>query len=323
MSSPDGSSPVPGPPDADVGSGDAVDVVPGALQAEPKGAPGGRSTPAAVQSVITRYHSTRQRIDKSAAGHLQRRVVEIDLMNQAMILAAMAFMLFIPALVTLLAVIPLGAAGGAAVSVASRLGLSDAATHDMQQLFPGPNVVRGGTTIFGVIVTVVSAFSWPAALQRGYELAWGQPSLGGAGLWRPLVWLVAFIAFAVLWGGSGPLVTGWVHGLVLAIIGLPLAVGWSWWTQHLLLGGRIGWRLLLPGAIVMGVGLVLLRVAAGLYLSTTITQHYAQYGPLGIVFVMLSWLIAFSVVMLGGALFGVVVYEWRQRRLEEEAVAEG
>src|SRR6185503_106943 len=105
----------PGQPE--VGPGDAVP--------EPEGASGGRSTPAAMQSVITRYHSTRRRIDKSAAGHLQRRVVEIDLMNQAMILAAMAFMLFIPALVSLLAVIPLGAAGGAAASIASRLGLSD------------------------------------------------------------------------------------------------------------------------------------------------------------------------------------------------------
>jgi membrane protein len=318
MSSPDGSAPAPGPP-----APDPSEVGPGASVPEPAGAPGGRSTPAAVQSVITRYHSTRQRIDKSAAGHLQRRVVEIDLLHQAMILAAMAFMLFVPALVSLLAFVPLGETGGAAATAASRLGLSDAATRDVQQLFPGPDVVRGGTTIFGVIVTVVSAFTWPAALQRGYELAWGQSSVGLAGLWRPLAWLAVFIVFGVAWGASGPLVDGWGRGLLVVLVGLPLAVGWSWWTQHLLLGGRIGWRLLLPGAIVMGAGLVLLRVAAGLYLSTTITQHYAQYGPLGIVFVMLSWLIAFSVVMLGGALFGVVVYEWRQRRLEEEAAAEG
>jgi membrane protein len=311
---------IPDPPTADT-PGETAAGIPSAMAAaaepaagQPSGSARNRPTPAAVKSVVTRYHRTRRRIDNSAAGHLQRRVAEIDLMNQAMILAAMAFMLLIPALVSLQALIPLGASGAAAASVATRLGLSAAATHDLQQLFPGRNTVRGATTFVSVAVTLISAFSWPAALQRGYELAWGQPSLGRAGLWRCLVWLAVFIVFGTVWAGSGPLVTGWLHASALVALGLPLAVGWSWWTQHLLLGRRIGWRLLLPGAIAMGVGLVALRLAAGLYLSTTITQHYHQYGPLGIVFVLLSWLIAFSVVMLGGALIGVVVYERRQRR---------
>lgn len=90
-----------------------------------------------------------------------------------------------------------------------------------------------------------------------------------------------------------------------------MTTGWAWWTQRLLLDGRIGWRPLLPGAIAIGIGLVGLRVAAEIYLSTSIVQHSAQYGPLGIVFVILSWLVAFSIVMLGGAAAGAVLYERR------------
>ncbi|MDN5932682.1 MAG: hypothetical protein L0I24_16725 [Pseudonocardia sp.] len=46
-------------------------------------------------------------------------------------------------------------------------------------------------------------------------------------------------------------------------------------------------------------------------MSTSIVQHSAQYSPLGIVFVILSWLVAFSIMMLGGAAADAVLYERR------------
>jgi membrane protein len=268
-----------------------------------------------AQAVVAHYTRTRERLDRTAAGHMHRRIVEVDLTNQAMILAALAFMLLIPVLVSLAAVVPLG--GGVSGSAAERLGLSAEATRDVQQLFPAPTVVRGATTFFGTLFTVASAFSWPTALQRGYELAWGLPSLGWRSLWRPLLWLVTFVVVGALFGGAGPLVTGWLRTLLLIVVGLPLTIAWAWWTQRLLLGGRIGWRQLLPGAIAIGVGLVALRLLAGFYLSTSITQHFHQYGPLGIVFILLSWLVALSTVMLGGAVLGAALHEHRLRRAEQ------
>ncbi|GJF06189.1 YhjD/YihY/BrkB family envelope integrity protein [Pseudonocardia sp. D17] len=293
--------------------GGSAPIAPPAADA-PTADPGHSGTRRRVDAVTARYTRTRARLDASAAGHLQRRIVEVDLANQALILAALAFMLLVPALVSLQAVIPLGATGGGLTDVARRLGLTDQATSDLQTLFPGREAVRGATTLFGAILTLVSAFSWPAALQRGYELAWGLPSAGWRALWRPLLWLGTFAVFGSLWGLSGPLVTGWVRAIVPIIIGLPIAIGWAWWTQHLLLGGRIGWRPLLPGAIAIGIGLLGLRIAASLYLSRSIVSHHREYGPLGIVFVLLSWLVAFGVVMLGGALLGVFLREHRQRR---------
>ena len=272
-----------------------------------------------VASSVARYHRTRERLDSTVAGHAHRRIVEVDLSNQALILGALAFMLMVPVLVSLAAVVPLG--GGASGEAAQRLGLSPEATRDVQQLVPARNTVRGTTTVVGTVLAVFSAFSWPAALQRGYELAWGLPSLGWQALWRPVLWLATFIVVGALAGGSHPFVTGWVRTVLLVVIGLPLTIAWAWWTQRLLLGGRVAWRLLLPGAVAIGVGLIGLRLVAGFYLSTSITQHYSQYGPLGIVFVMLSWLVGLSTVLLGGAVLGAVLHEHRLRRAAGDGAA--
>lgn len=290
---------------------DSTGAEPDGTGAEPGSRAGGK-----VQALSDRYSQTRERLDRSVAGHVQRRVKDIDLSNQALILAALAFMLLIPVLVSLSALFPLGAGQGIAAEIAQRLGLSPEATQNLQALFPSRDKVLGTTTFFSVALAFISAFSWPTALQRGYELAWGLPSLGWRALWRPLLWLAGFLVFGAVLGGAGPLVTGGLRVVLLVVIGLPLATAWAWWTQHLLLGGRVGWRQLLPGAIAIGVGLVAIRLFAEFYLSSSIISHYQKYGPLGIVFIMLSWLVALSTVMLGGAVLGVVVQERRQERRE-------
>jgi membrane protein len=89
------------------------------------------------------------------------------------------------------AVLPLGSPHGIAAAFAHRLGLSESATNDLQQLFPSRQTVRGSVTWLGVAVSL--AFAWPAALQNGSELAWGLPSLGWRDRWRPLVWLLSFV----------------------------------------------------------------------------------------------------------------------------------
>jgi membrane protein len=274
----------------------------------------------ASQRALRRYERTRARLDTTTAGRISRRVVEIDLMHQALILAALTLMLLIPLLVSLAAVFPLGAPDGSVPVFSHRLGLSDAATRDLQQLFPSRDRVRGDTTWLGVVLSLLSAFTWPIALQRGYELAWRQPTLGLRGIWRPLVWLLGFIALIAVVSVTDRWVSGWVGVLVTAIAGLVLVTAWAWWSQHLLLGGRVGWRELLPGAVLIGVGLVGLRLFSDAFMSEAITTHYARYGPLGIVFMLLSWFIAFSVILLGGALLGAELYEHRLRRRDHGAI---
>src|SRR4051812_46031804 len=281
--------------------------------------PGDRATPRRLdvgtyRIVAARVAQTKERIDASRVGHVQRRFVQADLANQAMILAALALSLLLPVLVTLAALVPLGAANSLPAVVGARLGLHPAAVADLQSLFPSRAAVRGSSTAIGTVFTLVSAYAWPTALQRGYEIAWGMTSKGWRGLWRPLVWLVVFVAAGALLlilprsGLDDPWRT-----LLLLVLWTPIIFAWSWWTQHFLLRGAVGWRLLLPGAVAMTVGLVALRAFAAVWLSSAISYNYAHYGPLGIVFMLLTWLIALSIVMLGGPVLGAALEERRRQ----------
>jgi membrane protein len=276
-------------------------------------APGGPGpAPRRTDRIVARVVQTKGRLDASRVGHVQRRLVQADLANQALILAALALSLLLPLLVTLAAILPLGGADSLPATVGGRLSLSSTAIEDLQRLFPTRAAVRGGSTVVGGIFTVASAYAWPTALQRGYEIAWGVESRGWRGLWRPFVWLTGFVAVGavLLVLPESGLAQPW-RTVLLLLIWTPIVFAGTWWTQHFLLFGEVGWRMLLPGAVAISVGLLALRAFAAVYLSTAIRDNYDQYGPLGIVFMLLTWLIALSVVMLGGAVLGAALYEHR------------
>jgi len=241
-------------------------------------------------------------------------------MNKALLLSALALMLFIPALITVAAVLPVGSDHGVAAGWTRRLGLSSHAAHDLRQLFTTRNTVAGSTTALSSLITVLFAFGWPAELARGYQIIWGLAPQGWRSAWRALVWLVAFFGVVAAAAGAGAIAGGVGGALIGGVISLPLVLGWAWWTQHLLLGGRIPWRLLFPGAVATAVGLLGLRVTMAFYLSGAIVSNYDRYGPVGVIFALLSWIIGFCVVMLGGALAGHT-YLHRRGALSEDAVA--
>jgi membrane protein len=330
-----GPPPGPGEGEPPPGPGEAT---PGPTQGAPgptQGAPGRgeagprtrHAVPLRTTELAARLEQLRARVEGTTAGRVQRRVAELDLIHQAMVLAALTMTLLIPALITLGAVIPLGDPTGVVPLVARRLGLSAQATRDFQSLFAGPKVVRSSSSGVSAVITLLSAYAWPTALQKGYQLAWHLPSRGLRDIWRPLLWLgvlLGAVATLALVGGilRGSTLPGgtWLVPVLLA----PGVFLWAWWTQHLLLGGRVGWRPLLAGAITIAMGLFALRTGAQLSLSPSISENYDRYGPIGIVFVLLSWFIGFGVVMLGGAVVGAELWEVREHRrdAEEQRAAE-
>jgi len=79
----------------------------------------------------------------------------------------------------------------------------------------------------------------------------------------------------------------------------------------LLLGGRMSWRELFPSAVATGICWLGMTVTFRLTMSDTVITDYRKYGGVGIIIAFMSYLIAIGVVIVLGAVVGMV---WRERR---------
>ena len=90
-----------------------------------------------------------------------------------------------------------------------------------------------------------------------------------------------------------------------------LAVAFYWWTPHVLLLGRVAWGRLFPVAIATAVFVTGLSVFSNLLFSGQIVSSDKDYGSIGVVMVLLSYLIGFGVCLHIGAVAGQV---WNERQ---------
>ncbi|MFD3564677.1 YhjD/YihY/BrkB family envelope integrity protein [Streptomyces sp. NPDC058686] len=241
---------------------------------------------------------------------LTRQMVDVSLLDSSTRLAAQAFLTAVPVLFVVAAFAPSAVRDRLVESATYALGLSGAALSQVQQVFAAPDdTTRDTSGAVGVLVTLLSATSCSRALQRVCERSWHVPPAGLRLIaWRWLVWLLVWLAALVVQGllrdGFG--LGRWL-GLLLSFVSSTLL--W-WWTQHLLLGSRVGWLPLLPGAVLTGTGVVALAWASRFYLPRTLNRSVDEFGPLGLVFTLLSWLIAlFTVVCVGIATGYVLAHE--------------
>ncbi len=246
-------------------------------------------------------------------GRALRQLLRVNLLDCATRLAAQAFLSALPALFVVAVFTPAAVRDGLVHSLRKELGLQGAAAQSVQQLLGTGHEEDTGFGAIGALMTVLSATALSRAMQRVCERCWELPKSGTrVAAWRWLVWLLVWLVCLVL---QTPVRDGFGLG---AWIGVPLtfvgATALWWWTQYLLLGGRVRWLPLLPGALLCGVAVTGIGVASRVYLPSAMSRSIGQFGPYGVVFTALSWLIVvFSGVTLAIALGRVVA--------EEETVA--
>ncbi|MFI6848841.1 YihY/virulence factor BrkB family protein [Kitasatospora sp. NBC_00085] len=242
-------------------------------------------------------------------GRALGQLLRVNLLDSATRLAAQAFLSALPALFVVSVFAPAALRNGMATSLRKELGLQGAAQQSVQQLLQTSHEQETGVGVLGALVTLLSATALSRAMQRVCERCWELPKSGTRlAAWRWLVWLVVWLAYLVC---QTPVREGFGLG---AWLGIPLAYLLTtaiwWWTQHLLLVGRVRWLPLLPGALLCGVVVGGLGIAARVYLPRAMSRSVAQFGPYGVVFTSLSWLIvAFTGLTLAIALGRVVSEE--------------
>ncbi|MFF9408601.1 YhjD/YihY/BrkB family envelope integrity protein [Streptomyces anandii] len=227
--------------------------------------------------------------------HLADRMVSVNIFDSATRVAAQCFLTAVPLLFVVTAYAPAAVQRQMANSLRSVFGLTGAASEQLQQVLqPASDDLRQATGVVGGLMVLLSATAVSRAVQRLCKRAWEIPRAGTrVAPWRWVAWLLLWLAALVV---QGPLHNGFGVGVWL---GVPLLLVTQtllwWWTQHLLLGGLVRWKPLLPGSVLTALVLTALSVTARLYMPRALNRTLAEYGSVGSVFVLLSWLIVVCV----------------------------
>ncbi|WP_374984084.1 YhjD/YihY/BrkB family envelope integrity protein [Streptomyces fradiae] len=256
------------------------------------------------------FHRMHGSFRGSAAGRGYRRGKDMELMHRAMGFAALGLLTLVPLLIVVAATDPAGGQGFAQW-LAEGLGVSEASRDEVERLFGTPSSALESTTGFGLAALAAFGVTFGGVVQTGYEKVWGVPPARWHTMWRHLVWLAVLVGYLLLSSyvaarpdGAGDLAWRIAAALVSAWL-------FFWWSQRLLLCGRVPWAALLPGAVSTVIGLAGLWVFSHLVFSPLIASNAVAYGPVGTVLVIQSWLVGVGFVVFGGALVGRVLYEER------------
>jgi membrane protein len=239
------------------------------------------------------------------------RFVELQGFDRAVALAGQAFTALIPLLIVYTALVSRATGRDFADELIRIFGLSGSAATDLRHAFAPAGEVQSEVSAFGVLLLIVSALSFARALQRLYQLAWDQSSLGLKAAKWGLIWLVLVIAVVTF----RPLIVSGTGDLVRLSISLGIA-GVAWLlTPFVLLARRVAWRRLVPTALLTGVGMTGLAVCSAVWMPRTVATSAEQFGVIGVAFAMLSWLVGAGMVLVLAAAGGAVIEErWRVRR---------
>ncbi|MCS0637186.1 YihY/virulence factor BrkB family protein [Streptomyces sp. LP05-1] len=246
----------------------------------------------------------------SAAGRGLRRGNEMELMHRSMGFAALGLLTLVPLLIVVAAADP-GNGQGFAAWLTDGLGVEKSSQDEVERLFAPPNKALETTTGFGIAAVAIFGLPFGGVVQTGYEKIWEVPAARWHTMWRHLVWLAALIGYLLLSAhiATRPVSTGDLAWRAAAAA--ITAVLFFWGSQWLLLGGRLPWSALLPGAVATVIGLAGLRGFSRLVFSPLIASNAVSYGAVGTFLVVQSWLVGVGFVVFGGALVGRLLYEER------------
>jgi len=170
---------------------------------------------------------------------------------------------------------------------------------------------RRAASIIGVLGLLWRGLAVVTAVQQAVDKAWQTTSEGLKDKLRALLWLLgAGVIFSASFA-LGTLVNFLPSFLAPVSIVLALAVnlGLFLWTFSELGRLPVGWRALLPGAVLCAVGFEVLKLVGTVYVPRLIASSSALYGSLGIVIALLAWLAFVGRLLVYGAVVNVLRWE--------------
>jgi membrane protein len=232
-----------------------------------------------------------------------------------------AFLSLLPLLVVGVAVIGFVSAASStdlAQEVIGELGLSGKAADTLGTAMDQARASRRAASLVGLVGLLWTGLGVVGALQYTWDTAWQVPGRGLRDRLVGLGWLagagVGFVASFALSAASQLL--PWFLAPVGVLAGLATGVGLWLWAAKLLPNRNVGWRPLVPAAVIGALGFEVLKVVGSVWVPKAVASSSALYGSLGVVFAVLAWLLVFGRLVAFTAMVEVVLWEDRHGTVE-------
>jgi membrane protein len=178
---------------------------------------------------------------------------------------------------------------------------------------------RWSVLAFAVIALLWSANSAARAIRAVHSLAWeGRVGRVRRPLAAALVMLAAIAAFAAVIAGAGKAreelgLAGLLVSIAALVAFAAIWLGLAWLLPH----RDADWRELVPGALLVAVGVQVIHLGTVLFIAGRIERSSETYGSLGVAFTLLFWLFVISRVIVASAMLNAALAEGRRPTPEE------
>ena len=255
---------------------------------------------------------------------VQKRFSEVHGGFLASAVTLAAFVSILPLLLLVTAVVGFFSVGAADLPerVIEGLGLPPGgeAARIITEAFESAEANRRWASALGLAGLLYSSLGFVAALESAFDAVWQVTGRGLKGKLYGLAWLVGagliFVASFALTAALNFLPGSFALPGVL--VGLSIDFALWLWTLTVLTNRSVGWRGMLPGAVVGAVGLQVLRVVGSVYVPRAVASSSALYGGIGAVFAVLAWLLFFGRLVVYAAVVNVVLWEGRHGTVTAE-----
>jgi membrane protein len=244
---------------------------------------------------------------------VQKRYGELNGNYLASSVTLSSFLSIFPLLLFAIAILGFFAAGSPKLAgdIVQELGLTGDARDGIIAAIETAERSRRAASVIGIVGLLWSGLGLVAALQYAINAAWQVTGRGWRDKIKGLTWLAgAALLFSTSFATSA------VIRLLPALLaplgilaGLSVNLGLWLWTFKVLGTREVGWKALLPGAVVGAIGLEILKAVGAFYVPGAVASASALYGTLGVVFATLAWLLFFGRLVVYAAVVNVVRWE--------------
>jgi membrane protein len=275
--------------------------------------------PATLTRLYTRLQARREPLERSLVGRIVLRFDVIDGSDRAAVLGLNALLSLIPLAVLGVAVAHVNGvtSGNYADGLNDVLNLHGRTAQYVRDASTSVNASIRSATVVGIIGLIWTAFGFTSALWRVYDRAWGGHSHAG-----PRAWVRGF-AGLVLFAAAHTIVAlarsemGHATSSVASVLVLQLILGFAVWivAPSLLLGRKLPWRVVAPGAALTALGTVVFLAGSSLVMPGVVDDYAAPLGPIGVAIALGFWLWAIAYLWVFSA---VVTAVFAERVIERE-----